>query len=89
MLESITDWQARYHGNPCVVSLNWATQHPLLDVSRFDYVQWGTPADSERLPYYQEMFGEASELYPVVHQHPTIAELAQIKRLLERMSLLQ
>ncbi len=89
LLTHIVEWQQRYDGNPCVVSLNWGTQHPLLNAGQFDYVQWGTAAGSERLPLFQEMFGEASELYPVTPGLPTVEELAEIKQFLDGMMLLQ
>ena len=88
-LQEVLRWQKMYAGNPCVVSLNWATQHPLLNVGMYDYVDWGTSADSELLPYFQELFGEASEKY-LVHQHkPKVEELEEIRQLFWKLNLKQ
>lgn len=89
LLQTISGWQEKYNGNPCVVSLNWATQHPLRDVGTHDYTDWGTPADSERLPYFQSLFGEASERYPVDQNLPTIEELREIQSQFSRLKLEQ
>lgn len=88
-LQEVLRWQKVYAGNPCVVSLNWATQHPLLNVGMFDYVDWGTSADSELLPYFQELFGEASEKYLVNQQKPTVAELEELRQLFNQLKLQQ
>lgn len=89
LLEEIARWQRTYKGNPCVVSMNWATQHPLFDVGPFDYVEWGTRADSERLPLFQKLFGEASEKYSIARQLPTVAELKEIELAFDRLTLRQ
>lgn len=89
LLKEIARWQKEYSGNPCVVSLNWATQHPLLNVGRHDYVEWGTEADSELLPFFQSLFGEASEKYLVGGQKPTIEELRELGSLFSELNLEQ
>lgn len=89
LLEKINNWQKKYSGNPCVVSLNWTTQHPLFDVGMYDYIEWGTPADSARLPYFQTLFGEASERYPINQNLPTVEQLQEIKTYFSRLELQQ
>lgn len=88
-LEEILRWQRTYNGNPRCVSLNWATQHPLLNVGTSDYVEWGTPGDSELLPYFQTLFGEASEKYLVHPKKPTVAELEELRQLAAELQLQQ
>lgn len=88
-LEEVTRWQKAYAGNPCVVSMNWATQHPLLDVGMFDYIDWGTPTESELLPYFQTLFGEASEKYLVTQPKPTVTELKELEQLFSQLKLQQ
>jgi len=87
-LEELVRWQHAYAGNPCVVSLNWATQHPLFDAAPFDYVEWGTAPDSELLLWFQDMFGEASERYAFVAP-PTAAELRELRQIFAELQLQQ
>jgi radical SAM superfamily enzyme YgiQ (UPF0313 family) len=69
MLSTVAEWQEEYK-QPCVVSLNWLTRHPLSGLnhllpkpSKDDFVTWGTPGDSPYLPLFVEAFGEASVNY--------------------------
>ncbi len=78
-LKKIQQWQTNY-GNPRVVSMNWATQHPLLNQGEYDYIDWGTPADSPYLPLFQEVFGEASVLYGLPHVSlPEVNEIQELR----------
>ena len=61
-LDTLALWKEKY-GNPQVVSLNWATEHPLFNKSQHDFVDWGTDKDDPRLGVMQEVFGEASARY--------------------------
>lgn len=75
-LETLALWKERY-GNPQVVSLNWATEHPLFNKSEHEFVEWGTDDDDPRLGLMQEIFGEASARY-CFHPLPGLEELQQI-----------
>lgn len=75
-LETLALWKEKY-GNPQVVSLNWATEHPLFNKSEHDFVEWGTDKDDPRLGLMQEIFGEASARY-CFHPLPDLNELRQI-----------
>lgn len=86
LLNDLLHWQEIYSGNPCTVSLNWATQHPLLNVGTADYLDWGTKHDSDYLPYFQRLFGEASEVYPAMDL-PSLIELDEIERIYRRLNL--
>jgi len=79
-LSMIKDWQKTYN-IPSVVSLNWATQHPLYNQSSFDYTDWGTEKNSSYLSTFIKLFGEASERYILVNTSlPTIQELKELER---------
>lgn len=75
-LDTLAEWQREYQ-NPCVVSLNWATEHPLLNQSSHDFVEWGTNRDDPRLSLMQEVFGESSARY-CFHPLPNTEELSII-----------
>ena len=75
-LDTLIEWQREYQ-NPLVVSLNWATEHPLLNKSQHDFVDWGTEKEDSRLPLLQEIFGEASAKY-CFNPLPSFEELAII-----------
>ncbi|MFA5131260.1 MAG: hypothetical protein WC467_02435 [Patescibacteria group bacterium] len=78
-LNVISLWQTKY-SNPVVVSPNWATQHPLFNQSTFNYVDWGTARKSPYLPYFIQLFGEASEEYQLANANlPTIEELKELR----------
>lgn len=69
------------YGVPTVFSMNWATQHPLLDQSTFDFVEWGTERKSPHLPVLVRMFGEASERYVFPGAAlPPVTELLELER---------
>lgn len=62
-LSELRRWQVEF-GQPKVVSMNFATKHPLMKGEPLPtYLEWGTAVDSPRLQYYTRLFGEASELY--------------------------
>lgn len=84
-LRQLEEWKNDYHGQPAVISLNWATLHPSANPDRElkvwhwpqlnskdnglirslpNFLEWGTSEESERLPLFVELFGEASEVYP-------------------------
>lgn len=75
-LEKLALWQEKY-GKPQVVSLNWATEHPLFNKSEHDFVEWGTDGDDPRLGLMQQVFGEASARY-CFKPLPDLGELRQI-----------
>ncbi len=78
-LDVVQGWQEKYN-NPVCVSPNWATQHPLFNQSDFTYTKWGTAKDSEYLPYFVQLFGEASEEYKLDGvELPSLAELEDLK----------
>jgi radical SAM superfamily enzyme YgiQ (UPF0313 family) len=80
LLRQLQAWQETL-GGPMVVSLNWAVQHPLRDPKNsFDYLEWGVNVNSERYDVLCEMFGEASEIYPLPGQEmASLAELRAIR----------
>ena len=86
-LETILRWQQTY-SNPKVVSINWAVQHPMRGHKEIDYLDWGTDANSEYLPYFQNSFGEASEKYRIDGTElPSLQELSEIEDLFRQLSL--
>ncbi len=72
------------NGDECTGAARW----PELDRSGRgnaeplpDFTRWGTEPTSERLPYFVELFGEASETYPYYRGVvPSIAELRALKQ---------
>lgn len=64
------------------ISLNWATQHPLVDINcRYDFIEWGTSKNSPYLEYFISLFGEASERYLLEGVSlPTIREMEDLRR---------
>ncbi len=72
-LDTLALWKEKY-GNPQVVSLNWATEHPLLNKSQHDFIEWGTDSEDPRLGFMQQVFGEASARY-CFHPLPDLDEL--------------
>lgn len=83
LLKQIKVWQ-NLLGAPHVVSLNYATQHPLKDYNstKFDYINWGTSSQSPRLTFFTKLFGEATENYILPNtQLVTIRELEEIQNL--------
>jgi B12-binding domain/radical SAM domain protein len=90
LLLTIRDWMQKYK-NLCVVSLNWAVKHPLQleDSQSFDYIEWGTPKNSEYLGIFTELFGEASEKYCMSGVSlPPVDELLAIKSICDELNLL-
>lgn len=76
------------HGNPVIVSPNWATQHPLFNKSQFTYSDWGTDKDSPYLPLFVELFGEASVRYGLPNAKlPAVQELQDLKSMFELLSI--
>lgn len=84
-LNTLATWKKKYL-NPQVVSLNWATEHPLFNKSQHDFVEWGTDRDDPRLGLMQGIFGEASAKY-CFHSLPELSELNQIKELFKTLNL--
>lgn len=92
-LAQILEWRKYLRSQPIAVGLNWATHHPAnLDLddedwevqerNSFDYLQWSTPKNSKRLPFFVELFGEASEEYPTYRRNlPSVKELEELSAL--------
>nr|VFJ51486.1 MAG: Radical SAM superfamily enzyme YgiQ, UPF0313 family [Candidatus Kentron sp. FM]VFJ54303.1 MAG: Radical SAM superfamily enzyme YgiQ, UPF0313 family [Candidatus Kentron sp. FM]VFK08395.1 MAG: Radical SAM superfamily enzyme YgiQ, UPF0313 family [Candidatus Kentron sp. FM] len=93
-LEQLGEWREDYKGQPCAIGLNWATRHPGAEDGRkngprnnpkdndppLSFLDWGTDPDSERLALFVEMFGEASENYPLYPEHlPSQSDLERLK----------
>jgi len=66
-------------GQPRVVSLNWATRHPMRDpeTGNVDYQRWGVDAGDPRAPMMAQLFGEASVNQAFVAA-PTMGDLQHI-----------
>lgn len=83
-LSELANWKDEFDGQPCAIGLNWATLHPAAFGSKHsghDFLKWGTASDSKRLKYFVEIFGEASETYPLLpNELPEIEELELISR---------
>lgn len=81
LMNTIKNWQRKY-GLPNVVSMNLAVQHPLRNDEEYNYVEWGTDINSEYLPIFTRIFGEASEKYklPTI-KIPTVEELKELEAL--------
>ena len=79
LMQTIKGWQEKY-GLPNVVSMNLAMQHPLRFSEDYDYIDWGTDLNSEYLPIFTEIFGEASEKYKLPNvELPTVEELKELQ----------
>ena len=79
-MKTIKGWQERY-GLPNVVSMNLAVQHPLRNNEEYDYIDWGTDINSDYLPIFTQIFGEASEKYKLANvELPTVEELQELKQ---------
>lgn len=79
LMRTIKGWQEKY-GLPNVVSMNLAVQHPLRFSEDYDYIDWGTDLNSEYLPIFTEIFGEASEKYKLPNvKLPTAEELRELQ----------
>lgn len=79
LMQTIKGWQEKY-GLPNVVSMNLAVQHPLRFSEDYDYIEWGTDLNSEYLPIFTEIFGEASEKYKLPNvKLPTAEELRELQ----------
>ena len=82
-LKTLQKWQDKYRV-PNVISLNWAVKHPLRsqNTTVSNYLEWGTPANSEYLELYIELFGEASVNYNLTNvQNAPLNELQSLKEL--------
>jgi len=88
-LEQILQWISKFNV-PIDIGLNIATQHPLQIVNdthlnkfgykKYNYLDWGTDANNEYLPYYIELFGEASTNYAIYKDKlPTIKDLKVLR----------
>lgn len=78
-LDTIEKWQSTYH-IPSVISMNWATQHPLFNKSSFDYIDWGTDKNSPYIQSFIRLFGEASEKYILSNVSlPSMEELSELE----------
>lgn len=80
-LDLLREWQKKYQ-SPSVVSMNLATKHPLQnkDIDE-NFIEWGTPADSQYLEIFQNIFWEASERYALDKKNfPSIEELREIRQ---------
>lgn len=79
LMKTIKGWQEKY-GLPNVVSMNLAVQHPLRNNEDYDYINWGTDVNSDYLPIFTKIFGEASERYKLPGvELPTIEELQELQ----------
>lgn len=87
LLSTIKNWQERYQ-LPYPVSLNWATQHPLMGNdggANYHYIDWGISDDSFLEAFAG--FGEASTLYPLVNVlSPRLAEVQEIAKFAARLN---
>lgn len=88
LLEKIAGWRKKY-GSPKVVSLNYATQHPLRNNAiTEDYLEWGTPRESPYLDIFTELFGEASVNFCLPGKTlATVSELEEIKNYYNELGL--
>lgn len=75
------DGLRRSCGNPSLVSLNWAVQHPLRGRdggADYEYVEWGT-GEGELGELLRGYFGEASDRYPLVaSSRPALEEVREV-----------
>lgn len=81
MLQQILQLKQTY-GEPTVISANIATQHPLRGCDggmNYDYLEWGTPEESEYLPLFVDTYGEASLRYPI--RPDAVLSLAEVKHI--------
>lgn len=90
-LLQIREWIEKYKV-PIDIGLNIATQHPLRIVNdtnldqfgykKYDYLEWGTDENDEYLPYFVELFGEASTRYAINKDKlPSIIELNELRNI--------
>ena len=85
LMNTIKGWQKKY-GLPNVVSMNLAVCHPLRNNETYDYIEWGTSADSEYLPIFTRLFGEASENYKMPGiELPTVDELIELEQIYDEI----
>jgi len=64
-LQQILKWQEEF-SSPHVISLNWATLHPLRNKEICDkhlFTEWGVPSHYENLDLLSQLFGEVSLEY--------------------------
>lgn len=88
LLKTIKNWRETYQ-RPQIVSLNYATQHPLRNHEvTYDYTEWGTPRDSPYLDIFTELFGEASVNYGLPNINlSTVREFEEIKDYFNELNL--
>lgn len=85
LMNTIKGWQQKY-GLPNVVSMNLAVKHPLRNNEEYDYIEWGTSSDSEYLPIFTKLFGEASEKYKMPGiELPTVDELKELQQMYDEI----
>ena len=85
LMNTIKGWQKKY-GLPNVVSMNLAVNHPLRNNEDYDYIEWGTSVDSEYLPIFTRLFGEASENYKMPGiELPTVDELKELQQIYDEI----
>lgn len=85
LMNIIKGWQQKY-GLPNVVSMNLAVKHPLRNNEDYDYIEWGTSPDSEYLPIFTKLFGEASEKYKMPGiELPSVDELKELQQLYDEI----
>lgn len=82
ILNQIVQWQKKYF-QPKIISLNLATLHPLRINKDIDFIEWGTNVDSAFLQVFTEIFGEASEKYPIIND-PIIGSLNELNEIREK-----
>lgn len=76
LLNHIQEWQKISPHTLRPVSANWAVQHALKGNdagANYDYAQWGTESNDDRLPYI-DMFGEAAMRYNMQGVNPPALE---------------
>lgn len=88
LLKTIKTWREIYR-RPQVVSLNYATQHPIKNLEvTYDYIEWGTPRDSPYLDIFTELFGEASVKYGLPNTNlSTVEEFEEIRDYFNELNL--
>jgi B12-binding domain/radical SAM domain protein len=88
LFRTIERWRKLYK-RPQIVSLNYATQHPLKNQNiTYDYIEWGTPFNSPYLNIFTELFGEASVNYALPNvKLGSVEEFEEIKDYFTKLNL--
>ena len=88
-LEQILTWQKEL-GSPHVISLNWATLHPLrnLDIcNEHKFIDWGISGDHPDLDLLSQLFGEVSLTYCLPNTElPNRNDLLEILRVFNKVN---